>query len=89
MAIPEIHAMLCYATLTPWFGAVAGGAIVPLGVDCFGQSGGIRDLYRAYGIDTGRDLRRRCPRLAAGAALNLTLRFCECFPVTRNSLPNK
>jgi len=39
------------ATLS-WLGAVAGHAIVPLGVDRFGQSGDIPDLYRAYGIDT-------------------------------------
>ncbi len=38
------------ATLS-WLGAVAGNAIVPLGVDHFGQSGDIPDLYRAYGID--------------------------------------
>jgi len=35
-----------------WLGAVAGNTIVPLGVDRFGQSGDIPDLYRAYGIDT-------------------------------------
>jgi len=39
------------ATLS-WLGAVAGNPIVPLGVDRFGQSGDIADLYRAYGIDT-------------------------------------
>jgi pyruvate dehydrogenase E1 component len=39
------------ATLS-WLGAVAGNAIVPLGVDRFGQSGDIPDLYHAYGIDT-------------------------------------
>jgi pyruvate dehydrogenase E1 component len=39
------------ATLS-WLGAVVGNAIVPLGVDRFGQSGDIPDLYRAYGIDT-------------------------------------
>ena len=39
------------ATLS-WLGAVAGNTIVPLGVDRFGQSGDIPDLYRAYGIDT-------------------------------------
>ena len=39
------------ATLS-WLGAVAGNAIVPLGIDRFGQSGDIPDLYRAYGIDT-------------------------------------
>jgi pyruvate dehydrogenase E1 component len=39
------------ATLS-WLGAVAGTTIVPLGVDRFGQSGDIPDLYRAYGIDS-------------------------------------
>jgi pyruvate dehydrogenase E1 component len=39
------------ATLS-WLGAVAGNAIVPLGVDRFGQSGDIPDLYQAYHIDT-------------------------------------
>jgi pyruvate dehydrogenase E1 component len=39
------------ATLS-WLGAVAGNTIVPLGVDRFGQSGDIPDLYRAYDIDT-------------------------------------
>src|SRR5215471_495650 len=39
------------ATLS-WPDAVAGNTIVPLGVDRFGQSGDIPDLYRGYGIDT-------------------------------------
>jgi pyruvate dehydrogenase E1 component len=39
------------ATLS-WLGAVRGHPIVPLGVDKFGQSGDIPDLYRAYGVDT-------------------------------------
>jgi len=34
-----------------WLGAVAGNPIVPLGVDRFGQSGDLPDLYHAYGID--------------------------------------
>jgi pyruvate dehydrogenase E1 component len=38
------------ATLS-WLGAVARNPIVALGVDRFGQSGDIPDLYRAYGID--------------------------------------
>jgi pyruvate dehydrogenase E1 component len=38
------------ATLS-WLGAVAHNPIVPLGVERFGQSGDIPDLYRAYGID--------------------------------------
>ncbi len=57
------------ATLS-WLGAVAGHAIVPLGVDRFGQSGDIPDLYHAYGIDAERDPRRRRPRLPAGAPLD-------------------
>ena len=35
-----------------WLGAVAGNVIVPLGVDHFGQSGDIPDLYKDYGICT-------------------------------------
>jgi pyruvate dehydrogenase E1 component len=34
-----------------WIAAVKGHRIVPLGVDRFGQSGDIIDLYRTYGID--------------------------------------
>ena len=39
------------ATLS-WLGGVARNVVVPLGVDRFGQSGDIPDLYRVYGIDT-------------------------------------
>ena len=38
------------ATLS-WLGSVAGQRVRPLGVDQFGQSGDIPELYRAYGID--------------------------------------
>jgi len=38
------------ATLS-WLGSVAHHTVVPLGVDHFGQSGDIPDLYRYYGID--------------------------------------
>jgi pyruvate dehydrogenase E1 component len=38
------------ATLS-WLGAVARHAVVPLGVDRFGQSGDIPDLYCEYGLD--------------------------------------
>jgi len=38
------------ATLS-WLGAVARNDVVPLGVDAFGQSGDIPDLYRVYGLD--------------------------------------
>jgi hypothetical protein len=56
------------ATLS-WLGAVAGSTIVPLGVDRFGQSGDIADLYRAYGIDTDAIL-----DAAARACLTATAR---------------
>ena len=35
-----------------WIGSVGGYRLVPLGVERFGQSGDIPDLYRTYGIDT-------------------------------------
>ena len=38
------------ATLS-WLGAVGGHRVYPLGVDHFGQSGDIPDLYRVHGID--------------------------------------
>jgi pyruvate dehydrogenase E1 component len=34
-----------------WLGAVRGQRVRPLGVDHFGQSGDIPDLYRAHGLD--------------------------------------
>jgi pyruvate dehydrogenase E1 component len=34
-----------------WLGAVRGQRVVSLGVDRFGQSGDIPDLYREYGLD--------------------------------------
>ena len=39
------------ATLS-WLGAVAKHRVYPLGVEGFGQSGSIPELYRVYGIDT-------------------------------------
>ena len=34
-----------------WLGSVRGQRMIPLGVDRFGQSGDIPDLYREYGLD--------------------------------------
>ena len=34
-----------------WLGGVRGHRVVPLGVDRFGQSGDIPDMYREYGLD--------------------------------------
>lgn len=39
------------ATLS-WLGGVDGRRIYPLGVETFGQSGDIVDLYRTYGLDS-------------------------------------
>ena len=58
-----------HPTTLSWLGAVAGNSIVPLGVDRFGQSGDIPDLYRAYAIDTEAIL-----DAAAGACLTLLRR---------------
>ena len=38
------------ATLS-WIGSVAGHRVVPLGVEHFGQTGTISDLYHHFGID--------------------------------------
>jgi pyruvate dehydrogenase E1 component len=38
------------ATLS-WLGSIARHLVVPLGVDQFGQSGDLPDLYGYYGID--------------------------------------
>jgi pyruvate dehydrogenase E1 component len=35
-----------------WLGGVSGQRVVPLGVDRFGQSGDLPDIYQAYGLDT-------------------------------------
>ena len=34
-----------------WLGSVRGQRVVPLGIEKFGQSGDIPDLYRTYGLD--------------------------------------
>jgi pyruvate dehydrogenase E1 component len=35
-----------------WLGGVAGHRVSALGLDSFGQSGDIQDLYRTYSLDT-------------------------------------
>ncbi len=55
------------ATLS-WLGAVAGHRIHPLGVENFGQSGDIPDLYRVY-------------RLDADAILDAAARACLARPI--------
>ena len=34
-----------------WLGSVRGQRVVPLGIESFGQSGDIPDLYRTYRLD--------------------------------------
>lgn len=36
-----------------WMGAASGQPVVPVGVDDFGQSGSIEDLYGHFGLDSG------------------------------------
>jgi pyruvate dehydrogenase E1 component len=40
-----------HAAALSWLGAVRNQRIVPLGVEKFGQSGSITELYKAYGLD--------------------------------------
>ena len=40
-----------YPATLAWLGSVAGHPTVPLGVEHFGQTGTIKDLYRHFGID--------------------------------------
>jgi pyruvate dehydrogenase E1 component len=65
------------ATLS-WLGTVCRNAVVPLGVDRFGQSGDIPDLYRVYGIDSEAIIdaaARACLRaVPAGAGIASPLR---------------
>jgi pyruvate dehydrogenase E1 component len=54
-ALPSSAALITIADAHPamlsWVAGVRRHRIMPLGVDRFGQSGDIPDLYRAYGID--------------------------------------
>ena len=53
-----------------WFGSVAGHRVVSLGVEHFGQTGTIQDLYRHFGIDrTG--ILTAINGLTAGRPINL------------------
>ncbi|MEM9909870.1 MAG: transketolase [Pseudomonadota bacterium] len=57
------------ATLA-WLGSVAGHRTVPLGVEHFGQTGTIGDLYRHYGIDA-QGILEKVAGLTAGRPLSL------------------
>ncbi|WP_306117475.1 MULTISPECIES: transketolase [unclassified Roseitalea] len=56
-----------------WLGAVAGHRTIPLGVEHFGQTGTIADLYRHYGIDQAGIVRSANGALA-GRPVNAGLR---------------
>jgi pyruvate dehydrogenase E1 component len=49
-----------------WLGAALGTTCVPVGVDSFGQSGSVAELYAAYGLEPGSIVN------AALAALSLS-----------------
>ena len=34
-----------------WLGGVLGQRVAPLGIDCFGQTGNLDDLYEAYRLN--------------------------------------
>ncbi|TDQ84100.1 pyruvate dehydrogenase E1 component [Dongia mobilis] len=58
------------ATLS-WLGAVAGHRTVPLGVEHFGQTGTIADLYAHFGIDTAAIV-AAASRISPGRPLRLS-----------------
>ncbi|RAZ92836.1 transketolase [Mesorhizobium hawassense] len=58
------------ATLS-WLGAVAGHRTVPLGVEHFGQTGTIGDLYRHFGIDADAIV-AAASRIAPGRPIRLS-----------------
>ena len=47
-----------HPTTLSWIGSVAGHRTIPLGVEHFGQTGTIADLYRHHGIDAASILRK-------------------------------
>ena len=51
-----------------WLGSVTGAPVVPLGVDAFGQSGRIPDLYDAFELSTGHVVTAALAALARGPA---------------------
>ncbi|UWU16491.1 transketolase [Rhizobium sullae] len=57
-----------------WLGAVHGHRTVPLGVEHFGQTGTVQDLYRHYGIDKA-GIVRTISGLTRGAAVSELLLF--------------
>ncbi|WP_086993920.1 transketolase-like TK C-terminal-containing protein [Rhizobium sullae] len=57
-----------------WLGAVHGHRTLPLGVEHFGQTGTVQDLYRHYGIDKA-GIVRTISGLTRGAAVSELLLF--------------
>ncbi|MGV2064508.1 transketolase-like TK C-terminal-containing protein [Agrobacterium sp. 22-226-1] len=57
-----------------WLGAVRGHRTIPLGVEHFGQTGTVQDLYRYYGIDKA-GIVRTVSGLTRGAAVSELLLF--------------
>jgi pyruvate dehydrogenase E1 component len=45
------HAVRCRTGSLSWLGGVAGQRVAPLGVERFGQTGSLNDLYAAYRLD--------------------------------------
>ena len=59
------------ATLS-WLGSVSGHQVVSLGIEHFGQTGTIGDLYRHYGIDA-ESIVRRVDKLTSGKPIGRPL----------------
>jgi pyruvate dehydrogenase E1 component len=51
--VPLVSVLDGHSQALAFLGAALGVPQIPLGVDHFGQSGALRDLYRHYGLDAG------------------------------------
>jgi pyruvate dehydrogenase E1 component len=67
------------ATLA-WLGSVHGHRLKALGVEKFGQTGSIQDLYRYYGLDSEAIM-----RAAESVSPGRPLRFLRAFPTTMSA----
>ena len=67
-ALPAVTVIDGYPATLSWLGSVAGHQTIPLGVEHFGQTGTIGELYRHFGIDTG-SIVRAVSGLTAGRQL--------------------
>jgi hypothetical protein len=67
----------CRPASLSWLGGVIGQRVAPLGVDRFGQTGSLSDLYAAYRLD-GDAITQAIAEAAAHAFLTRPFRSRPC-----------